>query len=128
MKVCFELTMPNNNSWNGKWSGADKKYYVVRTYSGEGKKIMESLFAKESGYPSFYYNFGDGWGASVECQLVSAVEARKRLKMSNGFSGYDWMITEIETHGYILSLSERKEYRSKNKVDQFLNGVKIIVV
>lgn len=128
MKVCYELTMPNNNSWNGKWTGADKKYYVVRSYFGEDKKIIERIFAKESGHPSFYYNFGDGWGANVECQLVTAVEAKKRLKASKGFCGYEWMIKEIETHGYILSRAERKEYESRNKVDQYLNGIKIITM
>jgi len=24
MKLCFVLSMPNNNAWNGKWSGEDK--------------------------------------------------------------------------------------------------------
>lgn len=128
MKVCYELTMPNNNAWNGKWTGAFKKYYVIRSYTGESKKQIERMFVRESNRPSFYYNFGDGWGANVTCSIVDSVEARKRLKLSMGFCGYDWMIKEIEFHGRILSKSERAEFESRNKVDQHFKGIKVIVV
>jgi len=109
MKVSFELTMPNNNSWNGKWTGASNKYYVVRTYIGEKAKSMKKMFERESGYASFYYDFGDGWGANVMCEVVTAIDAKKRIKISAGFSGYYWMINEIEIHGRILGRQERKQ-------------------
>ncbi len=127
MKICYELTMPNNNAWNGKWTGANNKYYVVRSYFGESKKIMERMFIRESGFPSFYYNFEDGWGANVTCSIVDAVEAKKRLKLSIGFCGYEWMITEIEYHGRILSRSERKEYETNNPSTQYYKGIKVHV-
>ena len=28
MIVCFELSMPNVGSWNGKWSGEDRRYII----------------------------------------------------------------------------------------------------
>jgi len=56
---------------------------------------------------AFYYNFGDGWGASVSVREVDSKEARKLRKESAGFCGYDWMVDEIRYHGRILSLSER---------------------
>lgn len=127
MKVCYELTMPNNNAWNGKWTGANNKYYVIRSYVGESKKQIEQMFARERGIPSFYYNFGDGWGANVTCTIVDAVEARRRLKLSKGFCGYDWMITEIELHGKILTLSERKEHEINKPTTQYYKGIKVHV-
>ena len=37
VNVMFSLSMPGCNSWNGKWSGAGKAYYVK-------KKMTESKF------------------------------------------------------------------------------------
>lgn len=108
MKVCYELTMPNNSAWNGRWTGESNKYFVVRNYFGDRAKFMKRLFDLNSNYVSFYYNFEDGWGANVRCEVVLAKEANKRLKISKGFCGYHWMINEIETYGRILGRQERK--------------------
>lgn len=82
--------MPNIGSWNGKWTGSDKKYFVIR------KKIGYTKPRKD-----YYYNFGDGWGANVCIEQVDAKEAAKRRKISSGFCGYEWMIDSIIIHGNI---------------------------
>lgn len=102
MKVSFQLTMPNNSAWNGKWTGADKLYYHVKTITSKAGKdrIMELLERKD--WRSWYYNFGDGWGAAVKMEIVEANEARRRAKQSSGFCGYEWMIDSILKHGKII--------------------------
>ena len=85
MRLIAELTMPNNNSWNGKWSGEGNKYTKVFTTT-DSKKNREFI-------GNYYYNFGDGWAANVKIR-----EATPREKVSNKFCGYDWMITSIKCH------------------------------
>lgn len=95
MLISFELTMPSNNSWNGKWSGADKQYIKVQNLtSTRAAKILAAA-------SSYDYNFGDGWVARVRVRHVGASEARKLRKVSDGFCGYDWMIDSILKHGDI---------------------------
>ena len=99
MKVCFELSMPNVGSWNGKWTGANNLYAKVVDF-GRGKdneaKAKEILASK-----SYYYDFGDGWGASVRVRAVDSKEASKIRRATKGFCGYDWMINSIRTKGTI---------------------------
>lgn len=80
-RVIFELSMPSNNAWNGKWSGAKNVYSVART-------LTDAKF--EALKPRYSYNFGDGWVAAV-----SVREAKPREKATNRFCGYDWMIDSI---------------------------------
>jgi len=103
MKVSFQLTMPNVGSWNGKWTGAEKKYYVIRSFRAkEGNKLIGMIFMEGKKHWS-HYDFGDGWTARVEAEIVDAVEARKRQKASSGFCGYEWMVNSIIKHGKILA-------------------------
>lgn len=96
MRIIYRLSMPNVGSWNGKWTGEDREYYVIRKYSDKkALKILEN--------DSYYYNFGDGWGASVNLAEIYG----KYKPKSAGFSSYEWMIDEIEKHGRILTLQER---------------------
>ena len=37
MILSFELSMPNNNAWNGKWTGEGTLYAIVKNF-GRGKK------------------------------------------------------------------------------------------
>ena len=106
MILAFTLSMPNNNSWDGRWSGEGRLYVVTRTFTGAkgGKKAGEILSSR-----SYYYNFGDGWGASVSVKEVSPSEARQLRKKSNGFCGYDWMVDSIISHGKILNSLEEKK-------------------
>ncbi|MCP3924506.1 MAG: hypothetical protein GY714_18185 [Desulfobacterales bacterium] len=85
MRLIAELTMPNNNSWNGRWSGDKDKFTKVFTKT-DSKKNREFI-------GNYYYNFGDGWGANVEIR-----EALPREKVTNKFCGYNWMITSIKVH------------------------------
>ena len=100
LTVIFELSMPNNSSWNGKWSGEGNRYCITRR--------MKDSKAEELDGQNFYYNFGDGWGANVHCKVSGgAVETRKANRESKGFCGYDWMVNEIIVHGRIIPLNER---------------------
>lgn len=122
MKVSFQLTMPNVGSWNGKWTGAAKKYYVVRSFFKTSRDrtgatinaITDLMDGKES--RSFYYNFGDGWGASVKMEIVDAKEANKRQKESAGFCNYEWMINSILKLGKITPDYDKK-------MEELTNGV-----
>lgn len=51
----------------------------------------------------FYYDFGDGWGASVSTKIVDGAK-EKAAEMKNadtGFCGYGWMVESIIEHGVI---------------------------
>jgi hypothetical protein len=97
----FTLSMPNNNSWNGRWTGDGDYYALGRSFSD--KETIEKLTKQTS----HYYNFGDGWGARISIAEVSAVEKRKALSKSKGFYGYDWMVDEICSLGRIRTEKER---------------------
>jgi len=98
----FKLSMPNVGSWNGKWTGADNFYCRARSYAPKSEKIKNVLAS-----PNHYYNFGDGWGTSINVEECTAKEAARFKRISVGFFGYDWMIDEIEEYGRILTLKER---------------------
>lgn len=103
MNLAFELSMPNNNAWNGKWSGAGKLYVVVRSVARPSPEIVGR---------DFYYAFGDGWAASVSVREVVPGEAKYLRAHSAGFCGYDWMIADILAHGRIRTAEERAQGRS----------------
>lgn len=97
--MCFTLSMPSNNAWNGKWTGEGNVYAIVRG-TGRTKKYKEEMQAiLDKGY--FTYSFGDGWTAGITVTEVSAAEAKKIQKKSQGFCGYDWMVDSIIMHGEI---------------------------
>lgn len=101
MILCFELGMPNNNSWNGRWSGEGNCYARVIDFGRSKKATAVAEQILKEGY--YYYNFGDGWGASVTVRQVDSKEAVQIRKKSRGFCGYDWMIQSIKTNGCIKS-------------------------
>ena len=80
-RVIFELSMPSNNAWNGKWSGEDDTYTVAKTLPAAKFDALK---------PRYTYNFGDGWVAAVRVR-----EAGPREKPTNRFCGYEWMIDSI---------------------------------
>lgn len=107
MLISFELTMPNVASWNGKWSGHDKKYYVIKNLSKrfvDRQEFLKRLV--ETGRDSWYYRWEDGWGASVIVEVIDGKEAAKRRKISGGFCGYNWMIDSILKIGKISASHE----------------------
>ncbi len=95
----FTLTMPNNNSWNGKWTGDGMDFNVVRKLKNIGRETADKIL--EGG--SFYYNFGDGWGANVDVKEVDSKGAKKAKKQSQGFRGYEWMVDSIFKHNKIVA-------------------------
>ena len=99
MLVSFELTMPSNNSWNGRWTGESKLYVRVRN-AGTAKLAREKW---EKLIGRYSYNFGDGWVACVTVREVTSTAAAKLRKDSAGFCGYEWMIDSIARHGKILA-------------------------
>ena len=117
MIVSFRLTMPNVGSWNGRWSGAERKYYVVRKFSDiymKSKDHFKELL--DNGSDSWYYSWNDGWGANVTAEIIGGNESRKRMRVSAGFCGYDWMIDSICMYGKIYASHERpKEMMSSEQ-------------
>jgi hypothetical protein len=91
--------MPNNNSWNGKWSGENDLYAKAINFGRSKKANEKALEILEKGI--FYYNFGDGWSAKVSATEIDSKESAKVKKWSKGFLGYDWMIESIQEKGFI---------------------------
>jgi hypothetical protein len=110
MIICFELTMPNRASWNGRWSGEGKKFYLIKKVSDrylKSKEHFKELLEKNR--DSWYYRWPDGWGASVIAEIIDSKEAAKRRKLSVGFCGYEWMVDSIMWYGEISTVSDRKK-------------------
>jgi hypothetical protein len=84
--------MPNVNSWNGRWSGEGRNYTICYTLCRKGAK---ELGKKILDVGSFYYNFGDGWGASISVTEIPTKDKAKYKRKSAGFCGYDWMVRSI---------------------------------
>ena len=76
----FIITMPNVNTWNGRWSGENEIYAKSLTAFRRNKPIYENL--KEGNYG---YNFGDGWRANVEVKFTTKRDANSIMKKSKGF-------------------------------------------
>lgn len=132
----FKLGMPNVGSWNSRWSQEDRMFARIVRLSDRSKQSKietEEKIKLWSG--SHYYDFEDGWGASITVKEVTEKEAKLIKKKSDGFSGYDWMITMIMTHGRILTRSERGEYEAttiinkviKNDVDDKYCGLEAFI-
>ena len=100
MLVQFTLSMPNCNSWNGRWTGEDNIYARVRNLTKKDYPNLEELL--EKGY--FTYRFDDGWCAGISVEKIDSKRASKIRKNTKGFYGYDWMITSILKDGYIHTL------------------------
>jgi hypothetical protein len=96
MHFAFILSMPSNNSWNGRWTGEEQVWARVKSFSS--RDFKEKLVKLVGDHR---YAFGDGWVACVTVEVVEADEKRKLLKKSAGFCGYDWMINSLIDHGEI---------------------------
>ena len=97
MNICFELSMPNRASWNGRWSGEGDLYAKVLNFSNS--KAGRAAAQKILEHKSYYHRWDDGWGASISVREVSGKEASSIKRRSKGFYGYDWMIDNIRSHG-----------------------------
>ena len=118
MLICFTLSMPNIGSWNGKWTGEKNLYALVKNI---GRKKSAEEKAKEILKKKHYkYDFGDGWTARIDVRKVTAKEAVKIRKKSNGFCNYDWMVDSIIGNGKIIDIPIAiKDYleKMKNEID-----------
>lgn len=90
MLLCFELTMPNRGSWNGRWSGERDVHVIIKSDRQIGKKRIQELDGE-----SFTYRWDDGWTARVSCRVIDAADSRRLRKQNRGFCGYDWMVRSI---------------------------------
>lgn len=90
--IVFTLSMPNRNTWNGKWTG-DGRVFARTRYDRE---VPKEVVGK-----SFLYSWPDGWTAFVTVEKMNYREANKLMKKSEGFCGYDWMIESIIRYGEI---------------------------
>jgi hypothetical protein len=88
-RVLFKLSMPNNNAWNGKWTGAGRNYTITKKMT---KKKCQELGLEKDKSKCWYHNFGDGWTACVEATILKVGERSQR---SDGFCGYGWMVDNI---------------------------------
>ena len=70
--IVFELTMPRNSSWNGKWSGDGDVHIIAKP----DRCVPNDRIGK-----SYYYDFGDGWGASITVKYMNGNDKEyKQLK------------------------------------------------
>lgn len=99
MLVAFTLSMPKNNSWNGKWTGEDRLYVIIHNFGRTKKGELKGQKVLDGG--SYSHCFGDGWVASISVKLVDARKAQSLRMLSKGFCGYDWMVKSIVWHGDI---------------------------
>ena len=95
-RVEFRLSMPGVGSWDGKWSGSKNNYTIKENLTDN--KI--SILGLDNSDQSWSYNFGDGWCATVRARIVPKGE---KLKKSDGFCGYNWMVDSIISNNLIKS-------------------------
>lgn len=113
VRLEFKLNMPHVNTWNGDWSGKDKNYIIVKTFSD--KKFLNEIKHKPWLIKdrSWNYSWDDGWGACVSMRVMKKGEKRKQ---TDGFCGYEWMVDSIIEANQILDTDDIKEWRKrKNK-------------
>lgn len=89
--------MPGRASWNGRWSGEEKIYAIIKPIgrSAAARAKADELLNKRF----FSHSWSDGWRASIEVSEAEGAELRRIRKLSKGFCGYDWMVTNILSHG-----------------------------
>ena len=104
MRICFELSMPNRSSWNGRWSGEGTLYAKVVNFANS--KAGNATANRILEHKSYYHRWDDGWGASVSVRKVDGKESASIKRRSKGFCGYDWMIDNIRSHGSTYNKKE----------------------
>jgi len=100
MILCYTLSMPGRNSWNGKWSGDGRPYHIVRSYRGKTKEEQARVVLETQ--PHFYH-WKDGWCARIGVRVVDSKEAARLRRKSAGFAGYDWMVNALQRYGHITT-------------------------
>lgn len=104
--LIYTLSMPGRNSWNGKWSGEDRAYEIVRAIPAGLKHHVKAERIVESG--PYRYRWPDGWCASISVRIAEGSAVTKARRKSAGFCGYDWMVKSIEMDGDIYGPDQPK--------------------
>ena len=91
-RVIFRLSMPGRGSWNGRWSGEDRNYIIVRDF---GAKTL-ALLLEGATTQTWTHAWSDGWCATITGRVM---ERGERAPKSDGFCGYDWMVDNIIRYG-----------------------------
>ena len=112
--LCFKLSMPGNNAWNGKWSGDGKLFAILKRFTTKKGYAMADAVLVGGHYN---YSFGDGWRARIDVTEIDAKAATEMRKKSCGFCGYDWMVDSILTAGVILPDAELRDFLQKKKAE-----------
>lgn len=108
--------MPGRNSWNGRWSGEETLYAIVKPIRRTQKHRATCEAIALPG--SYSHSFGDGWRASVAVEIVDDPQKIRRIKKaSRGFCGYDWMVSNIISHGKCRDKTD--EEKSQEMVEAF---------
>ena len=102
MILCFELSMPNRGSWNGKWSGENDIHAILKTT--RNKTDMQKF--KELDGKDWFYRWDDGWTACVSARIIDSKQAAKVRRNNKGFCGYSWMVASILKCGKIMLKSD----------------------
>lgn len=105
MTLCFTLSMPGRASWNGRWSGENKLFAITRGVCKSDRARAFEMLAKRS----YHYNWSDGWGARIDVSEVTARDAVKIRRKSQGFCGYEWMVDSLFKWGEIYASHEEPE-------------------
>lgn len=94
-QIVFLLSMPKNNSANGKWTGDGKVHAIIlpKGKVGNVERILHTA--------PFTYDFGDGWVAQIDVKFLNTYDASEIKKNNEGFCGYDWMVKSILDNGTI---------------------------
>ena len=98
-RVEFRLTMPKVGSWDGRWSGDNCNFVKYMNVPKATLKEMGGMDEREHTEEHWTHDFGDGWRAKVTARIMNKGEKRVR---SDGFAGYDWMVTSIILYNAIL--------------------------
>lgn len=106
--ICYELSMPGRNTWNGKWSGEGRLYAIIRRYRSQKAEKHAKAILERSAYS---YSWADGWRARVSVREVNFEDARRLRRKSKGFHGYDWMVDSIESDLKISTPTDLAEER-----------------
>lgn len=103
--LCFQLTMPRCNSWNGRWSDEERPHTKVLRFTHSSRftsRLIDFRLEHHITDCHYDYEFGDGWTASVRVFDVTDDQASALEKASAGFAGYDWMIDSIVANNKIV--------------------------
>ena len=105
MMLSFELSMPTVTSWDGKWSGENRSYAIVKRVRRNEAAVQAATRLVDEGY--FTYRFSDGWVAAVIVKQVDHADARRLRNNTLGFCGYDWMVDDLLKLGRIRTVEEK---------------------